>query len=97
MIEARSGLHTVEEYVTKMRNRVEYLQQSEKRMISKIDRMSQIMERREQVILKKWEDQVSLQELHKLKQAEVKSKNNLVRSSLEVRQAARLKKGIDLM
>ena len=54
MIEARGGLQTVDEYVTKMRNRVDYLQQSEKRMINKIDRMSTIMEKREQVIMKKW-------------------------------------------
>ena len=44
----------MDEYVTKMRNRVDYLQQSEKRMINKIDRMSTIMEKREQVIMKKW-------------------------------------------
>ena len=47
MIEARSGLETVDEYVTKMRNRVDYLQKSEKRMINKIDRMSDIMQKRE--------------------------------------------------
>jgi hypothetical protein len=52
----------VDEYVGKMRNRVDYLAQSEQRMLSKIDRMHEIMQKREQVILKKWQDQIDVQE-----------------------------------
>lgn len=52
----------MDEYVGKMRNRVDYLAQSEQRMLSKIDRMHEIMQKREQVILKKWQDQIDVQE-----------------------------------
>jgi hypothetical protein len=44
----------VDEYVGKMRNRVDYLAQAEVRMLNKIERMHSIMIKREQVILKKW-------------------------------------------
>ncbi len=36
LIEAKTNLQTVDEYVGKMRNRVEYLAASEQRMLSKI-------------------------------------------------------------
>lgn len=47
IVEAKSGLATVDEYVGKMRNRLDYLVQSEQRMLSKIDRMNEIMQKRE--------------------------------------------------
>lgn len=62
IVEAKSGLATVDEYVGKMRNRLDYLVQSEQRMLSRIDRMNEIMQKREQVILKKWNDHIEIQE-----------------------------------
>ncbi len=43
MLDARSSLQTVDEYVGKMRNRVEYLVASEARMLRKIKNMNQIL------------------------------------------------------
>jgi hypothetical protein len=47
IIEAKSSLHTIDEYVSKMRNRVEYLAQSEQRMLSKINRMNKLIENKD--------------------------------------------------
>lgn len=44
-----------------MRNRVDYLAESEARMLAKIERMRLIMLKREKVILDKWKDQEYLQ------------------------------------
>lgn len=76
----------MDEYVNKMRNRVDYLAQSENRMEKKIDRMSSIMQKREKVILNKWQDQVSLQNESVKIDTEQKLRNNDIRQSLEVQQ-----------
>lgn len=47
LFEAKNSLQTVDEYVGKMRNRVDYLAQAEVRMLNKIDRMHNIMMKRE--------------------------------------------------
>jgi len=44
--------------VKKMRNRVSYLAKEESRMQQKNTKMSEMMQKREQVLLKKWEDQI---------------------------------------
>ncbi len=61
IFEARSSLHTVDEYVNKIKNRVDYLAQSESRMQQKIDRMQELMAKREQVILNKWKEKTEQQ------------------------------------
>ena len=57
LLAARSELQTVDEYVGKMRNRVDYLANEETRMNNKIERMHDIMAKRENILLAKWEDQ----------------------------------------
>ena len=47
ILAARNNLTTVDEYVGKMRNRVDYLANEEHRMLTKIDRMHEIMAKRE--------------------------------------------------
>lgn len=55
---ARSSLETVDEYVVKMKNRLDYLANEESRMLKKIDRMNSLIVKREKVLMKKWEDQI---------------------------------------
>lgn len=84
-MDAKSGLQTVDEYVGKMRNRVDYLAQSEARMLNKIDRMHEIMAKREQVILRKWQDQVQMQENLQKKDLEHAVKTSKIRDSYQGR------------
>ena len=56
MLAARSSLETVDEYVVKMKNRLDYLANEENRMLKKIDRMNSLIQKREKVLMKKWED-----------------------------------------
>lgn len=64
LLAARSELQTVDEYVGKMRNRVDYLANEETRMNNKIERMHDIMAKRENILLAKWEDQQRISEEH---------------------------------
>jgi len=43
ILEARSSLETVDEYVVKMKNRLDYLANEESRMLKKIDRMNSLI------------------------------------------------------
>jgi len=54
----KQGLTTIDEYVNKMRNRVSYLAKEETRIQQKNKNMSEMMQRREQVLLNKWEHQI---------------------------------------
>lgn len=47
-------MQTVDEYVGKMRTRIDYLAQSEERMLLKIERMQEQMSKREKVLLDKY-------------------------------------------
>lgn len=58
ILAARSSLETVDEYVMKMKNRLDYLANEESRMLKKIDRMNSLIQKREKVLMKKWEDQI---------------------------------------
>lgn len=55
LITAKGGLATVDEYVAKMNSRLNYLTAEEARMNKKIERMSQVMQRREEVLMQKWQ------------------------------------------
>ena len=79
-----------------MRNRVGYLAQSENRMEKKIERMSSIMQKREQVIKNKWEDQIQLQNESVKISYEQKIRNDNIRTSLEAQQQNKLQRGLEL-
>jgi hypothetical protein len=59
---AKNNLETVDEYVIKMKTRLDYLAQEESRMMKKIERMNSLISKRESVLLKKWEDQITFNE-----------------------------------
>jgi hypothetical protein len=65
-------------------------------MQSKIERMSSIIEKREKVILKKWQDQVHLQNSTEKVLHEQKLRTENIRQSLEAKQANKLQRGLDL-
>lgn len=57
-VKSKVGLETVNEYVAKMKNRIKFLAKEEQRMQFKNQRMSAMMQRREEVLLSKWEDEL---------------------------------------
>jgi hypothetical protein len=46
----------VDEYVGKMRNRIDYLANEEKRMVNKMDRMTDLMGKRQDIMVAKWSE-----------------------------------------
>ena len=56
MRQEKQGLSTIDEYVKKMRNRVNYLAKEESRIQQKNIKMSDTIQKREQILLNKWED-----------------------------------------
>ena len=78
-----------------MKNRLDYLANEESRMLKKIDRMNSLIQKREKVLMKKWEDQIHYNQEKTALVTEIDQKRKSVQFDYLHRQDEKIKKGFE--
>jgi len=55
-------MQTVEQYIQKIKNRVEFISKEDRRVESKIEKMKLAVQAREKILVQKWHDHIMISE-----------------------------------
>lgn len=55
-------MQTVEQYIQKIKNRVEFISKEDRRVESKIEKMKLAVQAREKILVQKWQDHIMISE-----------------------------------